>query len=85
MNSTINLFAPTTVGTLALKNRIVMAPMTRARNFDGIPNDNNALYYQQRSGAGLIITEGTAISNTAMGVLHILGFILLNKLKVGKK
>lgn len=58
---------------LQLKNRIVMAPMTRARNPDGIPNEMNALYYQQRSDAGLIITEGTAISNTAMGVLHIPG------------
>lgn len=85
MNSTINLFEPTTVGTLALKNRIVMAPMTRARNFDGIPNDNNALYYQQRSGAGLIITEGTAISNTAMGVLHIPGLYTAEQVEGWKK
>ncbi|PZF71063.1 alkene reductase [Taibaiella soli] len=58
---------------LQLKNRIVMAPMTRARNPNGIPNEMNALYYLQRSDAGLIITEGTAISDTAMGVLHIPG------------
>ena len=58
---------------LELKNRVVMAPMTRARNPNGIPNDLNALYYQQRTGAGLIITEGTAISPTSMGVLHVPG------------
>jgi len=56
-----------------LHNRIVMAPMTRARNADGIPNANNALYYSQRAEAGLIVTEGTAISPTSMGVLHIPG------------
>jgi N-ethylmaleimide reductase len=58
---------------LELKNRVVMAPMTRARNPNGIPNDLNALYYKQRAGAGLIITEGTAISPTSMGVLHVPG------------
>lgn len=68
-----NLFEPAKVGLLELKNRIAMAPMTRARNADGIPSDHNALYYAQRSGAGLIITEGTAISDTAKGVLYIPG------------
>ncbi len=56
-----------------LKNRIVMAPMTRARNPDGIPNKMNAQYYQQRAGAGLIVTEGVTISPTAKGVLHVPG------------
>lgn len=69
----VDVFAPATVGGLQLKNRIAMAPMTRARNRNGIPNENNALYYQQRAGAGLIITEGTAISDTSMGVLYIPG------------
>lgn len=69
----MKLFESYSNGTLKLKNRIVMAPMTRARNPDGIPNAMNALYYQQRATAGLIITEGTAISDTAKGVLHISG------------
>jgi N-ethylmaleimide reductase len=68
-----NLFEPAKVGLLELKNRMAMAPMTRARNADGIPNDHNARYYAQRTGAGLIITEGTAISETAKGVLYIPG------------
>lgn len=69
----IHLFEPFHFNTLRLKNRFVMAPMTRARNADGIPNAHTALYYQQRAGAGLIITEGTAISETSMGVLYIPG------------
>lgn len=68
-----NIFEPVTLGSLQLKNRISMAPMTRARNADGIPNNDNAVYYSQRAGAGLIITEGTAISDTAKGVLYIPG------------
>lgn len=69
----INIFAPAKPGPLELKNRIAMAPMTRARNADGIPKDFNATYYALRANAGLIITEGTAISDTAKGVLHIPG------------
>ncbi|TBV94172.1 hypothetical protein E0E53_15545 [Azotobacter chroococcum] len=42
-----------------------MAPMTRARNPDGIPNALNVLYHSQRASAGPIVTEGTPISRTA--------------------
>lgn len=69
----MKLFQPYSSNALQLKNRIVMAPMTRARNPDGVPNEMNALYYQQRATAGLIVTEGTAVSDTAKGVLHIPG------------
>ena len=62
-----------------------MAPMTRARNADGIPNDNNALYYAQRAGAGLIITEGTAISETSKGVFIYQAYIHRNRCMAGKK
>ncbi|MFT3822607.1 MAG: alkene reductase [Chitinophagaceae bacterium] len=67
------LFDTYQLGKIQLKNRVVMAPMTRSRNADGIPNEHNAVYYQQRSEAGLIVTEGTAISPTSMGFLHIPG------------
>jgi len=80
-----NIFEPAQVGSLKLKNRIAMAPMTRARNEDGIPNDDNALYYAQRSGAGLIITEGTAISDTAKGVLYIPGLYTSEQVEGWKK
>ncbi len=80
-----NIFEPARVGSLSLKNRIAMAPMTRARNADGIPDDNNALYYAQRAGAGLIITEGTAISETSKGVLYIPGLYTSEQVEGWKK
>lgn len=58
---------------LNLKNRVVMAPMTRSRaNNDGnVPtNDLHGLYYEQRASAGLIITEGSQVSKRAVGYIH---------------
>ncbi len=56
-----------------LENRIVMAPMTRTRSKNGIMTEMNAEYYKQRASVGLIITEGTSISDTAMGYLYVPG------------
>lgn len=56
-----------------LSNRIVMAPMTRTRSKNGIMTEMNALYYEQRASVGLIITEGTSISDTSMGYLYVPG------------
>ena len=59
---------PTTIGGLRLKNRIVMAPLTRSRsNEAGVPPSYAADYYAQRADAGLIITEATNISPQAVG------------------
>lgn len=58
---------------LQLKNHIVMAPMTRSRATDNIPNELMATYYRQRSAAGLIITEGTAPSPEGLGYPRIPG------------
>lgn len=60
---------------LQLKNRVVMAPMTRSRsdNPDNVATGLTALYYKQRSSAGLIITEGTTISPEAVGVVNVPG------------
>lgn len=70
----ISLFAPTTLGTLTLQNRIVMAPMTRSRAVEAnTPNDLMAEYYAQRSGAGLIVTEGTSPSPNGVGYPRIPG------------
>jgi 2,4-dienoyl-CoA reductase-like NADH-dependent reductase (Old Yellow Enzyme family) len=68
------LFTPFTLNGLTLKNRIVMAPMTRAQSPGGAPNEANAAYYRRRaeSGVGLIITEGTTIGHdTASMTSHI--------------
>ncbi|TQQ06550.1 alkene reductase [Vibrio cholerae] len=63
------LFEPTDVKQLTLQNRVVMAPMTRARSSQpgNIPNPMMATYYQQRASAGLIISEATQISDDAQG------------------
>lgn len=60
-------------GALQLKNHLVMAPMTRSRAINNLPNELMAAYYAQRSGAGLIITEGTAPSPDALGYSRIPG------------
>jgi len=53
---------------LALRNRVVMAPLTRARaGRELMPNDLMAEYYTQRSSAGLIISEATSISEQGLG------------------
>ncbi|MGH8105049.1 MAG: alkene reductase [Arenimonas sp.] len=67
------LFSPKTIGQLALQNRIVMAPMTRSRAIDNIPNDTMRDYYQQRNTAGLLITEGTSPSANGLGYARIPG------------
>jgi len=61
------IFTPFEKNGLRLKNHIVMAPMTRSRALNNIPNQLMATYYRQRSQAGLIITEATAISPDALG------------------
>lgn len=61
------LFDPLSIGSLTLGNRIVMAPLTRARaGADRIPNAMMAEYYAQRASAGLILSEATSV--TPMGV-----------------
>lgn len=70
----LSLFAPATLGPLALSNCIVMAPMTRSRAVEGnTPNDLMAEYYGQRAGAGLIITEGVSPSPNGTGYPRIPG------------
>ena len=67
--STRPLFTPYRMGDLDLPNRIVMAPLTRmrARPDDHVPTVWQAEYYAQRATAGLIVTEGVAISPEGFG------------------
>lgn len=68
------LFEPFAARSLQLKNRIVMAPMTRSRAMDAnTPNSLMAEYYGQRASAGLIITEGTSPSPNGLGYARIPG------------
>lgn len=67
------LFIPATLGKLQLKNRIVMAPLTRSRAIGNVPNELMETYYKQRADAGLIITEGTSPSPNGLGYARIPG------------
>ncbi|MCR9134381.1 MAG: alkene reductase [Alphaproteobacteria bacterium] len=69
----MNLFSKHDLGPATLKNRVVMAPMTRCRAIDNIPGDLMVDYYAQRASAGLIITEGTAPSANGLGYPRIPG------------
>ena len=65
-----DLFTPVEVGPLHLKNRVVMAPLTRSRAAKGnVPSALNALYYAQRASAGLIISEATQVSQQGQGYI----------------
>ncbi len=61
------LFNPIELGSLHLKNRVVMAPMTRTFSPKGVPNELVAAYYARRAKneVGLIITEGTCVGHKA--------------------
>jgi N-ethylmaleimide reductase len=67
--STTTLFAPLKIGELTLRNRVVMAPMTRNRaSADGlVQGPLNATYYEQRAGAGLIVTEASQVLQQGQG------------------
>ncbi|WP_428927248.1 alkene reductase [Marinibacterium sp. SX1] len=63
-----SLFEPYDLGPTQLKNRVVMAPLTRNRAVEGlVPNPLAVEYYRQRAGAGLIISEATQVSAQAQG------------------
>lgn len=62
-----DLFEPIEVGRYRLKNRMVMAAMTRNRSPNETPGDLNVEYYGQRATAGLIVAESTAISEQGLG------------------
>ena len=79
------LFTPVKVGSIELKNHIVMAPMTRCRALGNIPNDLMKEYYEQRSGAGLIITEGTSPSPNGLGYARIPGIFSKEQVEGWKK
>lgn len=84
MNTSPNLFSPFRLGDLELKNRMVMAPMTRSRAITGnVPNPLALTYYVQRASAGLLITEATQVSPQGVGYIrtpgiHSQGTLMVN-------
>lgn len=77
------LFTPYNLGGVELKNRVVMAPMTRTRTLNDIADDVVALYYAQRASAGLLITEGLPVSEEGRGYLYTLVSIMMRMLRDG--
>src|ERR1700754_5031219 len=74
-SNTMTLFTPFKLGQVELKNRIVMASMTRGRttNAEHVPTELQVEYYRQRAGAGLILTEGTWVNRDAIGFINVPG------------
>jgi N-ethylmaleimide reductase len=82
----MKLFETIKLGNLNLKNRMVMAPMTRSRaNIDGVVGEMTVEYYKQRASAGLIITEGINISEQAIGSPFTPGLFTIEQIKAWKK
>jgi N-ethylmaleimide reductase len=75
MNEIQPLLQPITLGAIQLKNRVIMAPLTRCRatNEHQAPDQKHIDYYTQRAGAGLIITEGSEVSKRARGYAFVAG------------
>ncbi|KAH8490093.1 hypothetical protein H0E87_022569 [Populus deltoides] len=68
---TMPLFTPYKMGKFNLSHRIVLAPLTRQRSYDNVPQPHAVLYYSQRATkGGLLISEATGVSDTAQGYLH---------------
>lgn len=69
-NLSRDLFSPYFMGSLKLKNRLVMAPLARSRAEAGnVPSSMEPTYYSQRAEAGLIITETTQAGAGAQGYI----------------
>ena len=67
----MKLFTELTLGVYQLKNRVIMAPLTRGRAVNqGIPNELMAEYYAQRASAGLIIAAATAVAKNGLGWMN---------------
>jgi len=79
------LFSPYKLGSIELKNRVVMAPMTRNRSIGNVPGELVATYYAQRAEAGLILTEGTSPSPEGLGYARIPGLFSAEQVRGWKK
>ncbi|PON73066.1 NADH:flavin oxidoreductase/NADH oxidase [Trema orientale] len=74
MDGTIPLLTPYKLGRFDLSHRIVLAPLTRQRSYNNVPQPHAILYYTQRTTkGGFLISEATVISQTAIGYEHVPG------------
>jgi 2,4-dienoyl-CoA reductase-like NADH-dependent reductase (Old Yellow Enzyme family) len=80
------IFEPLKIGAYTIPNRIIMAPLTRSRaGSQRIPNDLMAKYYSQRSGAGLILSEATAVHPSGVGYANTPGIWSYEQIEGWKK
>jgi N-ethylmaleimide reductase len=87
-NTRSDLFSPyTLLSGVELKNRVVMAPMTRgrARNAGLVPTELHVEYYRQRATAGLVITEATWVNRDGIGFINVPGIFSLEQVEGWKK
>ena len=71
---TKQLLTPTQIGDIPLKNRVILAPMTRTRATPGgCPTELMAEYYGQRASAGLVIAEATGVDSSAIAWMNMPG------------
>ncbi|AXX87045.1 old yellow enzyme (OYE)-related FMN binding domain-containing protein [Malaciobacter marinus] len=81
-----NIFESYKMNNIHLKNRVLMAPMTRSRSAKGeVPTQMNANYYAQRASAGIIITEATQISKQGQGYADTPGIYTKEQIEGWKK
>lgn len=86
MDNKQELLQPFSLNGILLKNRIVMAPMTRSRaTRNGEVTESMAIYYKQRASAGLIITEGCSISPMSIGYRYVPGIYTESQVESWKK
>ncbi len=87
MQSTQPLLQAYNLSGIQLKNRVIMAPMTRSRadNEGNTPTDIHVKYYTQRAGAGLIISEGSQVSKEAVGYINTPGIYSKEQVEGWKK
>ncbi|QNL48180.1 alkene reductase [Olivibacter sp. SDN3] len=79
------LLTPLVTEVISLRNRVAMAPMNRRRATNGIPSISMVTYYKQRIGAGLIITDNTAISSNGGAYLNTPGIYTEEQKQAWKK
>lgn len=70
MSQDLSLFSPLQLGELNLPNRAILAPLTRSRAIDHIPNELMAEYYAQRASAGLLISEATMVMPNTVAFIN---------------
>lgn len=86
LQPTLDLLSPLQIGALTLKNRFIMAPLTRNRAGEGlVPTEMMVEYYRQRASAGLIITEATLVTEDGIGYPNIPGIYSQAQVKGWKK